>query len=310
MTSSENGHTRPHLIIYRGLPGSGKSHEATMDRFFVGGGSILGRDDIRFMMFGPMYKQNYNDEQFVTRVQEMLIREALRKGEHVFVDDMNLRPKYVKRFRRIAAEMNVNFRIRDLTNVDLEVCIQRDAYRERTVGEDVIRDLHQRFVHKKGYPLEVPELDEPEVHEPITTNTTGPKAVIVDIDGTVALHVSGRSPYDMSRVLEDAPNDNVIQIVESLYEQGYKILFTTARTEEARMDTFKWLSHHVNIGAFSLFMRQSGDYRKDAIVKKEIYENKILPHFNVVAVLDDRNAVVEMWRDIGLTCLQVAEGNF
>jgi hypothetical protein len=30
----------------------------------------------------------------------------------------------------------------------------------------------------------------------------------------------------------------------------------------------------------------------------------------VVLCLDDRNSVVKLWRDLGLTCLQVAEGDF
>lgn len=134
-------------------------------------------------------------------------------------------------------------------------------------------------------------------------------AVIVDIDGTVALS-NGRDPYDMSRVLEDAPNENVIRIVEALYAQGYKILFTSARTEESRLDTFKWLSHHIGIEEFCLFLRPAGDYREDAIVKQEIFENRIRSYFNVVVVLDDLDPVVRMWRDIGLTCLQVNCDNF
>jgi len=31
---------------------------------------------------------------------------------------------------------------------------------------------------------------------------------------------------------------------------------------------------------------------------------------DVVAVFDDRDKVVNMWREIGLTCMQVAPGNF
>jgi len=31
---------------------------------------------------------------------------------------------------------------------------------------------------------------------------------------------------------------------------------------------------------------------------------------DVVCVFDDRQKVVDMWRDMGLTCMQVAPGNF
>jgi hypothetical protein len=64
------------------------------------------------------------------------------------------------------------------------------------------------------------------------------------------------------------------------------------------------------IKAMALFMRKSGDYRKDSVVKKEIYERHIKEDFNVEFVLDDRDQVVKMWREQGLVCLQVAEGNF
>ena len=31
---------------------------------------------------------------------------------------------------------------------------------------------------------------------------------------------------------------------------------------------------------------------------------------DILCVFDDRDKVVKMWRDSGLTCFQVAEGNF
>jgi hypothetical protein len=56
-------------------------------------------------------------------------------------------------------------------------------------------------------------------------------------------------------------------------------------------------------------MREAGDKCKDAIVKKELYETHIVPHYTVQFVLDDRDQAVAMWRDLGLTCLQVADGS-
>jgi hypothetical protein len=34
------------------------------------------------------------------------------------------------------------------------------------------------------------------------------------------------------------------------------------------------------------------------------------PHNDIVCVFDDRDKVVDMWRENGLTCMQVAPGNF
>lgn len=59
-----------------------------------------------------------------------------------------------------------------------------------------------------------------------------------------------------------------------------------------------------------LLLRHTGDQRADNIVKAEIYDAHIEPHFTVIGVVDDRRNVVEMWRSRGLTCFQVAEGDF
>jgi hypothetical protein len=57
-------------------------------------------------------------------------------------------------------------------------------------------------------------------------------------------------------------------------------------------------------------MRAESDFRKDSIVKKELFDNHIKNKYFIEYVLDDRNQVVDMWRDMGLKCLQVQEGNF
>lgn len=57
-------------------------------------------------------------------------------------------------------------------------------------------------------------------------------------------------------------------------------------------------------------MRPAGDKRRDDIIKAEIFDQHIRGHHNILLVLDDRDSVVKMWRSMGLTCLQVAEGNF
>jgi hypothetical protein len=59
----------------------------------------------------------------------------------------------------------------------------------------------------------------------------------------------------------------------------------------------------------TLYMRQDGDFRRDDIVKQEILD-KYIDKDRVLFVLDDRDQVVDMWRRNGLTCFQVAEGDF
>lgn len=56
---------------------------------------------------------------------------------------------------------------------------------------------------------------------------------------------------------------------------------------------------------YDLFMREA-----DYIVKAELFDKYVRHNYNVIGVLDDRTQVVNMWRSMGLTCLQVAPGDF
>lgn len=133
-----------------------------------------------------------------------------------------------------------------------------------------------------------------------------PDAVIVDIDGTLAVR-GERSPYDWSRVSEDMPNEAVVRIIVELSHSS-EIIFVSGRSEVCRADTDAWLKEHCPAGV--LFMRPRDDDRMDAQIKEEMYLQAIKPHWNIWLVLDDRDQTVRMWRALGLTCLQVAPGNF
>lgn len=140
------------------------------------------------------------------------------------------------------------------------------------------------------------------------------KTWIVDIDGTLAL-MGDRSPYDWSRVGEDLPNKPVVRMVEALIYTGDQIVFMSGRMEKCRKQTELWLCSNV-AGVYipdgqQLFMRGDDDYRSDEIVKKQLFDEHINGRFDVAGVIDDRDKVVRMWREeLGLTCFQVADGEF
>ena len=96
-----------------------------------------------------------------------------------------------------------------------------------------------------------------------------------------------------------------------MYVQAeFTIILCTGRREDNRSDTVQWLNNF-NIDFDHLFMRSTNDRRPDYIVKHEIYKTFIEPNYlPVVAVYEDRTQVVEMWRDLGLTCLQVQKGDY
>lgn len=135
-----------------------------------------------------------------------------------------------------------------------------------------------------------------------------PLAIICDLDGTLA-HLNGRSPYDASTCFDDSLNEPVAHIVRTYAGIGVAVILMSGRESRFRRPTERWLEHH-GIAYSGLHMRRTKDFRKDAIVKTELFEAHIRGQFEVLFVLDDRDQVVEMWRQIGFACLQVAPGNF
>lgn len=292
------------LIMLKGLPGSGKS---TWAKEFVAQNPNwvrVNKDSLREMM--ASYRPG-KDEALILGWRDHFVMRALLSDRSVIVDDTNFHLKHEIRLKDVARQaqnhLNEPVGFETLTfGTPLEQCIKNDLKRPNSVGEKVIRKMHKEFLAP----------DQPKQNWKIGL----PKAVIVDIDGTVALHVD-RSPYDTSRYHTDKPNKPVVEMVREFARQGFHIIFTSGRDEASRDVTTQWLWVHIfglmnfESAVFSsLNMRPTGDRREDSIVKQELYEKFIKGKYNVFAVLDDRNRVVEMWRRNGLTCLQVAEGDF
>ena len=135
-----------------------------------------------------------------------------------------------------------------------------------------------------------------------------PKAVLVDVDGTLANMQGIRKPFEWDKVFNDKPYQDIIDLVNDLYE-NYRIIIMTGRDGVCEGATRKWLSKY-GVCYHDLHIRKAGDFRKDDIIKSEIYMDKIRGNFDVKYVIDDRNQVVDMWRSIGLRCLQVQPGDF
>lgn len=145
-----------------------------------------------------------------------------------------------------------------------------------------------------------------------------PRAIICDLDGTLC-DTYHRQHYMRSKrknwkAFYDALGDDVAHefcrdILQMYRQRGFKILLVSGRPDEYKPQTQKWLQDH-EVQYDALWMRHSGDSRKDFIVKQELYQQFIEGQYDVFFVLDDRDQVVKMWRQQGLTCLQVAEGNF
>jgi len=146
------------------------------------------------------------------------------------------------------------------------------------------------------------------------------KCILVDVDGTLAKMKRGpgeRSPFDWHRVGEDLPNMPVINLVKIIYHTRIErfdwvnlaVIILTGRDGVALQDTKDWLKKY-KVMYDEIYIRPEGNNQKDSIIKHDIYVNHILPNYEVEFVLDDRDQVVNLWRSIGLTCLQVDYGNF
>jgi hypothetical protein len=144
---------------------------------------------------------------------------------------------------------------------------------------------------------------------------TRPEVILCDVDGTIALmgksQLGRRHFADWSRVGEDDPNPPIIRLVRMFRRAGFTVIYVSGRDEVCREQTLMWLDHHLEaIPDERLLMRPRKDNRPDHEIKLEIYRRDIEPKYRVAWVIDDRNQVVKMWRSLGLTVLQVADGEF
>jgi len=281
------------VIICKGLPGSGKT---TFAREYCEKNTDwvrINRDDIRRMR-GKYWLPK--DEDFITDMERMCVATALNNGKNVVIDGTNLNTKFLNQMKHFILNVNADADIIEKTfDTSPEECIKRDAKRgEASVGADVIWDMYYKYIAPPQ------KYDE---------NKNLRHAIIVDIDGTLAINNSGRSPYDWSRVNEDDVYTPIRNIVNWACDVRYIIVFS-GRDSSCRELTEKWLTDN-RINYNVLFMRATGDNRKDSIVKKELFEQHVRGQYYVDLVIDDRDQVVRMWRkELGLTCLQVNYGAF
>lgn len=102
------------------------------------------KDDLREMLDGGVWSEE--NEEHILMVRDSLVSSLLAQGLDVIVDDTNLHPKHERRLGEIAEDYRASFQVGDFTYVPVDECIRRDAQRERSVGADVIRRMHERFL--------------------------------------------------------------------------------------------------------------------------------------------------------------------
>lgn len=146
-----------------------------------------------------------------------------------------------------------------------------------------------------------------------------PKAYIFDIDGTLAdcshrlHHITGdKKDWDAfyAACKDDKPIEDVCKLCRELGME-YEILFVTGRPQKTLDDTLAWLiKYDLPVLLDCLYMRCDDDRRQDYLLKKTMYLAAIKDEYNVIGVFEDRQQCVDMWRSLGLTCFQVAKGDY
>jgi predicted kinase len=271
-------------------------------------------DDYRSMCGNG--KETWTNERENAAVDALIAsaKVAINAGLDICIDNTHLVPRLPRRYRKELSPLGVCFKVHDFTHVTVDECIARDLERAEPVGEAVIRKMAARHADatKKGWRLtdEWMNSDLYIVPKPYEGHPSLPSVVLCDIDGTVAIHGDERGHYEYEKVLTDKPNPAIVQLVRDLAE-NVGIIFLSGREDRCRLDTEEWLwGNGLSDGDAQLFMRTTGDHRPDYIVKAELFDAHVRDWYNVDFVLDDRDQVVKMWREMGLTCLQVAPGSF
>ena len=301
------------LILTRGIQGSGKS---TWARQWVEEDPEnrvrINNDDIRNML-GKYWVTSR--ENLVSSIKKNMAEEAINRGYNIVVDNMNLNPKEVLFWKDMVKMANMDpdgyqyeIEFKDFF-IPLEECIRRDAMRPNSIGEKVIRETWKRYKHF----IQTSEVEK-YVNNLIKEDESKPYCLVVDMDSTLCFNTTKRPWYGEGAaegMINDVPNMGVLRLVEQWTKPGptaytNNLIIATGRDTSQEEVTKQWLAKY-NIYPQEFYFRRKGDYRKGVEVKKEQIE-KILEKYNVVAIIDDCEPIVNMYREMGLTVLQPNKG--
>jgi predicted kinase len=301
------------ILFLRGIQASGKS---TWAKQFIKENQNykrVCRDDLRHML--SSYKFNKDNERLVTDIENKAIEDILCRRYNLIIDKMNLNKDNYNTDRNLIikfCELNgleiPIFEVKEFP-ITLEEAIERDSKRDFVIGAEVLKNTWKKYSKELNDMIERHERD-----IKIEYNDSLCDCVIVDIDGTLAIR-GNRSPYDFGKVIEDKINQPIADLLHLIKKGYYKphlfhVIIFSGRDDCCMEDTEKWLQKN-DIGYDFVYMRKTGDRRKDSIVKKELFNLHIKNKYNCLYWIDDRRQVIDMVRnELGITCLDCAGHDF
>ena len=140
---------------------------------------------------------------------------------------------------------------------------------------------------------------------------------IFDLDGTLALNEHRQHFVDrpvgekdwrgfFAACDKDIPNQPIIRVLLALDAIGERVEIWSGRSAEVNDKTERWLAEQ-GLAHVPRKMRAEGDHTPDHELKAQwLAEADQKP----TIVFDDRASVVQMWREHGIVCAQVAPGDF
>jgi len=281
-----------HVILTKGLIASGKT---TWSKQFIKDNPNyirLSRDDFRHMLDGYSYSDD--TEKAVTQMMSACVDQAIIAWKNIIIDEQHLNVKYLNEKIAFFSTKGYTVDIKEFP-ISLHEAITRDSKRAFSIGEAVIKRTY------KNYEIELKQMIERS--KPVYPWDAGLKyCVISDLDGTLA-HSPNRKIFDFKEVI----NDTCIYPVWSVLEKFSKvcdIILISGRGEECRKETEQWLEKQ-GVQYTHLYMRKASDYRKDTLIKRELFDEYIRDKWQPIFVIDDRPCVCQMWVEMGIFVMNV-----
>jgi predicted kinase len=293
------------IRILIGIPASGKSFWATNFLRNNPNWVRVNRDSFRLML----RNEQMCEPKIEDLVSDILIKathSALQKKLNVIIDNTNIKEKYIRQFiEEFKYSADIEYQVFDIS---IDKALERNKNREASVGEDVIKRMYKDYKFLMDtFDFEPVWKTDDSPHILPNFKNPLPDCIIFDIDGTLALK-GKRNVYDLDKVFLDDINPLIAEQTKFHKSIGRKIIIVSGREDVCKDETEEWLDFY-GIERDELFMRKKDDFRKDTVIKKEIYDNHIKEKYNVIAVYDDRLNVIDMWYKEGIFTFNVNQGN-